>query len=153
MVFGAKALASEGAMTVGTLRVALAGVVFDVNCPLPVAVKPPAGMVLIRLPGVVEVTSIVTVQEPFVTPTCGGTVPPLKEMVVPPPTAVRVPPQVFASTFNGLVRVMPGWTPTKLSVHVALVSWNKFELKIVMLSWDVSPDAMLIGLKLLLNPA
>src|SRR5271157_1281274 len=126
-VAGLKFLFTEGGRTVLTCRVALAGVVLATRPPLPVAVELPAGMVLIRLPAVVEVTATVTVQEPFVLPTLAGTVPPLRERLVAPGTALTVPPQVL-DRFTGLARLMPGWTPTRLSLQAALVSWNTFGL-------------------------
>ena len=105
--------------------VALAGVVLEIeSASLSVAVNPPAGMVLIRFPAVVEVTRTVMVHDPGVDPTCGGTMPPLRDMLVPPPTAVTAPPQVLAVTFEGLM-LIPGWTPTRLSLKAALEkSWG-----------------------------
>lgn len=108
MVFAAKFLSTVGAMIVDTCKVALAGVVFVAKFPLlSVAVTVPAGMVLIKLPAVVEVTFTVTVHCPFVPPTLAGTVPPLKEMLVPPVTALTVPPQLLL-TMAGVARLIPG---------------------------------------------
>ena len=127
MVFALKFLFTEGGKTVVTCRVALAGVVFATKFPrLSVAVEPPAGMVLMRLPAVVDVISTATVQDPFVL-TLAGTVPPLKEMLVPPATALTEPPQSL-DRFTGLARLIPGWTLTRLSLHASLMSWNMLGL-------------------------
>ena len=91
MVFAAKFLSTVGGMIVVTCKVALAGVVFVAKFPEPsVAVTVPAGMLLIKLPAVVDVTFTVRVHCPFVLPTLAGTIPPLKEMLVPPTTALTV---------------------------------------------------------------
>jgi len=116
--------------------------------PPPVEVNSPAGIVLIRFPGVVDVTSIATVHEPGVVPTWAGTVPPLNDKVVPPETAVTLPPQLLLR-FTGFAIEIPGWTPTKLSVQEALVSWNGFGLNIVTMSRETPPAAIDIGVKLL----
>jgi len=60
-------------------------------------------------------------------PTCAGTVPPLNDNVVVPGVAVTLPPQELV-TFAGFAIDSPGCTPTKLSVHEALVSGNEFGL-------------------------
>jgi len=73
------------------------------------------------LPGIVEVTFIVTVQDPGVIPDWAGTVPPLSDKVVVPATAATVPPQVLVKP-TGLAIESPGWILTKLSSHVALVN-------------------------------
>lgn len=68
-VFGLKLLLTVGVPAGLTRSVALAGVVFVMITPPPsVAVKAPAGMVLIRLPSVVEVTLISTKQAPGFAP-------------------------------------------------------------------------------------
>lgn len=65
--FGVFVGVREGVTTDGsTVSDALAGVEFVT--PLPV-LNAPAGMVLVRLPGVLEVTSTATVQKPGVDPT------------------------------------------------------------------------------------
>ena len=107
MVLAAKLLFNVGARMTLTRNVALAGVVLVIVSPAPEEVSAPAGMVSIRFPGVVEVTSTATLQEPGVTPVCAGTVPPLNEKVVPPGTAFTVPPQVVVA-LTGLARKMPG---------------------------------------------
>jgi len=84
--------------------------------PPPVEFKAPTGILLIRVPAVVEVTLTDTVHDPGVDPDWAGTVPPLKEMEVEPAAAVAVPPQVFAVTPT---TVIPAG---KLSVHEAAVS-------------------------------
>ena len=127
IVFGEKDLFTDGGLTPITVRVALAGVVFVIETPPPVELNALAGIVLIRLPMVVEVTLMPTVHSPGVMPTCGGTVPPLNDKVVVPETAVTLPPQVF-ETFAGLATDNPGCTPTKLSVQEALLSGNEFGL-------------------------
>ena len=78
-----------------TVNVALAGVVLVIETPPPVELNSFAGIVLIRLPIVVEVTSIPTVHSPGVVPTWAGTVPPFNDKVVVPDTAVTLPPQLF----------------------------------------------------------
>ena len=64
IVFGAKPLLNVGGVTATTVNVALAGVVLEmvtgVPPSLPLAFKLLAGMVLMRLPGVVDVTFIST---------------------------------------------------------------------------------------------
>ena len=90
-----------------TFKVALAGVVLLIVVPPPVEDNSPAGIVLMRLPGVVEVTSIDTVHDPGVAPTCSGTVPPVKDNVVPPGAAVTEPSQVLVK-FTGFAMTSPG---------------------------------------------
>lgn len=148
IVVGLKFLVTEGVGFPVTFKVALAGVVLLMVVPPPVEDNSPAGIVLIRFPGVEDVTLTETVQRPGVVPTWGGTVPPLRARVVPPATAVTVPPQEFV-TPAGLAIVRPGWTPTKLSVHAALVRANPLGLKTVTLNRDVPPAAIEIGEKLL----
>lgn len=126
-VLGDKDLLTEGEFTPITVNVALDGVVFVIEAPPPVELKAFAGIVLIRLPRVVEVTSIVTVQSPGTALTCAGTVPPLRDSVVVPGTAVTLPPHELV-TFAGFAMASPGWTPTKLSVQEALFSWKEFGL-------------------------
>lgn len=113
----------EGACTEPTRRVALAGVVLVIliNPVGSVEDNPPAGIVLMRLPGVVEVTSIATVHEPGVTPDCAGTVPPLKDRLVAPATAVTVPPHELVR-LTGFAMRIPGCTPTRLSDQAALIN-------------------------------
>jgi hypothetical protein len=64
MVLGAKVLLNDGGATATTVNVALAGVVFEtvtgVTPSMPCEVKLPAGIVLIRAPGKVAVTSTST---------------------------------------------------------------------------------------------
>lgn len=68
-VFGEKLLLTVGVPGESMRSVALAGVVFVIVTPPPsVAVNAPAGIVLMRFPNVVEVTSIVTVHDPGVAP-------------------------------------------------------------------------------------
>ena len=100
-----------------------------------VEVKPPAGMVLIRLPGVVEVTSTDTVQAPGVAPAWAGTVPPLIWMLFPPETAITLPPQVV-SALTGLASVIPAG---RVSVQLALSNEKALGLNIVMLKREVFP--------------
>ena len=107
IVVGAKRLLKEGACTVLTFKVALAGVVFVIEFPAPVELSAPAGIVLIRFPGVVEVTSTAIVQDPGVVPTCAGTVPPLNDKVVVPAAAVTVPPHELLR-FTGFAMESPG---------------------------------------------
>ena len=61
MVLGTKALDIVGDATPTTVTVALAEVVFVIETPPPVELSALAGMVLIKFPRVVEVTSIPTV--------------------------------------------------------------------------------------------
>lgn len=69
IVFGVNNFPIRGGWTEPTRNVALAGVVLVIVPPPPVPVKPPAGIVLIKLPGVFEVTSTEMVHDPGVTPT------------------------------------------------------------------------------------
>jgi hypothetical protein len=121
MVLGAKALVTVGDAIPTVVTVALAGVVFVIENPPPVELNALAGMVLIKFPSVVEVTSIPTVHSPGVAPTCAGTVPPLSDRVAAPGTAVTVPPHVL-DMLAGFATDKPGCTPTKLSVQEALFS-------------------------------
>lgn len=105
MVLGAKLLFNAGDWMELTRNVALAGVVLVMMPPAPEEVSAPAGIVLIRFPGVVEVTFTDTEQEPGVTPLWAGTVPPLNEKVVPPGTAATEPPQVFELLTGFAIRI------------------------------------------------
>jgi len=118
IVLGANVLDTVGVATSTTVTVALAGVVFVIETPPPVELSVLAGIVLIKFPRVVEVTSIPTVHSPGIAPTCAGTVPPARDNVVVPGTAVTVPPQVL-DIFAGLAINNPGCIPTKLSVQEA----------------------------------
>ena len=88
-----------------TRNVALAGVVLVMVLPPPEEVSAPAEIVLIRFPGVVEVTSTDTVHDPGTIPTWAGTVPPLNDNVVPPDTVVTEPPQVFELLTGFAIRI------------------------------------------------
>lgn len=107
IVDGLNALLIVGAGTETTFNVALAGVVFVIFVPPPVELKAPAGIVLMKFPEALAVTSIDTVHEPGVIPTCAGTVPPLSEKVVCPATAVTEPPHEL-EIFGGVAMTMPG---------------------------------------------
>ena len=107
IVLGLKLLLTEGAAIPVTFRVALAGLVLLMVVPPPVELRAPTGIVLIKLPGVVEVTLTDTVHDPGVDPDWAGTVPPLNDKEVAPGTAVTVPPQVLVK-FTGFARKMPG---------------------------------------------
>ena len=67
MVLGAKLLFNAGDWMELTRNVALEGVVLVMMPPAPEEVSAAAGIVLIRFPGVVEVTFNDTVHEPGVT--------------------------------------------------------------------------------------
>jgi len=121
MVPGLKLLLIEGIGVPATFKVALAGLVFVMLEPSPVEVSAPSGMVLIRFPAVVEVTMMETVHDPGTIPTWAGTVPPLKENLVEPATAVTEPPQELVNPI-GLAIASPGWTPIKSSVHEASIN-------------------------------
>ena len=121
IVPGLKLLSTEGIGDAVTFNVALAGVVLVMLTPPPVEVSAFIGIVLMRLPAVVEVTFTDTVQLPGVVPTCAGTVPPLNEKDVAPAVAVTEPPHVFVRPTE-LAMLRPGWTLTKLSVHAAFVN-------------------------------
>ena len=127
IVLELKLLFMVGGRTPTTFKVALAGDVLVMGSPSPVEVNAPAGSVLIRFPGVFDVTSIATVQDPGVIPDRAGTVPPVNDRVVPPATAVTLPPQLLLK-FTGLAIKRPGWTPTKLSVQAALVNGKSLGL-------------------------
>ena len=116
-----------GGRTPTTFKVALAGDVLVMVSPSPVEVNAPAGSMLIRFPGVFDVTSTATVHDPGVIPDRAGTVPPVNDRVVPPGTAVTLPPQLLLK-FTGLAIKRPGWTPTKLSVQVASVNGKSLGL-------------------------
>jgi hypothetical protein len=126
-VFGEKDLLTEGGLTPTTVNVALAGVVLVIETPPPVELSSPAGIVLIKLPMVVEVTSIATVHSPGVMPTWAGTVPPLSDKVVVPGTAVTLPPQEL-EMFAGFAIDNPGCTPARLSVQEASFKSNELGL-------------------------
>jgi hypothetical protein len=126
-VFGEKDLLTEGGLTPTTVNVALAGVVLVIETPPPVELNSPAGIVLIKLPMVVEVTSIATVHSPGVMPTWAGTVPPLSDKVVVPGTAVTLPPQEL-EMFAGFAIDNPGCTPARLSVQEASFKSNELGL-------------------------
>ena len=107
IVPGLKLLLTEGGRVPLTCKVALAGLVLVTGMPSPVEVSAPAGMVLIRFPGVVEVILMDTVHEPGVAPTWAGTVPPLSDRVVEPAAAATEPPQELVNP-TGLAMVRPG---------------------------------------------
>ena len=69
IVPGLKLLLTEGGRVPVTFRVALAGLVLVIVMPSPVEVSAPAGRVLMRFPGVVEVILMDTVHDPGVVPT------------------------------------------------------------------------------------
>ena len=68
IVLGVKVFPIVGGRREATCNVALAGVVFVIVPPPPVPVSPPAGMVLIKFPETMDVTSRETVQDPGVIP-------------------------------------------------------------------------------------
>ena len=108
IVLGLKLLLTEGAAVPVTFRVALAGLVLLMGMPPgPVELSAPTEIVLIKLPGVVEVTLTDTVHDPGVDPDWAGTVPPLNDKEVATGTAVTVPLQVLVK-FTGFARKMPG---------------------------------------------
>ena len=126
MVFeGVKALLTEGGVTATTVKVALAGVVLvtatGVPPSFPVDTRLFVGMVLIKLPVVVEVTFTSTKHSPGVAPTWAGTVPPLNDKAVVLGTATTAPPHVLLIP-AGFAMDNPGWMPTRLSDQLALVS-------------------------------
>lgn len=116
IVFGAKLLFNEGGNTAETCSVALAGSVLVILTGVPPSspteVNSPGGMVLIRLPGVVDVTVNDTVHSPGTAPTWAGTVPPFNLKYVAPgasatkESSVTVPPQVLDKLI-GFATVMP----------------------------------------------
>ncbi len=116
MVLGANDLLREGGWTLFICSVALAGVVL-VTGTVPVGsveCNVLAGIVLTWFPAIVDVTFTVTVQEPGVIPTWAGTVPPMRERVVP--TIVTTPPQVFV-VFGGTATFK--FAEERSSVHAA----------------------------------
>lgn len=78
--------------------------------------------------------------------------PPLNARVVPPGTALTVPPQLLLR-FTGFAIKRPGWTPAKLSVQEAFVNGKALGLNMVTLRREIPPDAIDIGVKLLLISA
>jgi hypothetical protein len=147
MEVGLKLLLTDGAVVPVTFRVALAGLVLVMFVPPPVDVRAPTGIVLIRLPGVVEVTLMDTVHLPAVVPVWAGTVPPLREKVDEPAVAVTEPPQVLPVTPTTVIPL------GMLSVQDALVSANGLGLKMVTARREVPPEFIEIGVKLLLISA
>jgi len=113
---GLKLLLTEGVPVPLTFRVALDGLVLLIRVPPPVESSAPTGIVLMKFPGVVEVTLTDTVHLPGVAPDWAGTVPPLKDIVDEPAAAVTVPPQVFDATSTTLI------SEGILSVQDALVN-------------------------------
>jgi hypothetical protein len=107
IVPGLKLLLIEGIGLPATFKVALAGPVLVIVVPCPVEVSAPAGIVLIRFPAVLEVTSIETVHDPGVIPSWAGTVAPFTDKVVEPAAAVTEPPQELVNP-TGLAMVRPG---------------------------------------------
>jgi hypothetical protein len=79
-------------------------------------------------------------------------VPPLNDTVVVAGTATTVPPQVLLITPGGAIN-NPDCTPTKLSVQLAFVNGNVFGLNTVILSTDVAPASINIGVNCLLISA
>jgi hypothetical protein len=150
IVPGLKLLFTSGVGLAVTLRVALAGLVLLMFVPPPVELRAPTEMVLIKLPGVTEVTLTETVHDPGVEPDCAGTVPPLNVMEV---LVVETFPPHVSLMPAGLATLRPCCTPTKLSVQDALVSINILGLKMVMLRTDISPAKMEIGVNFLLISA
>ena len=139
-----------------TVMVALAGVVLEivtgVPLSLPLAFKVLVGIVLIKLPIVVDVTLISTKHSPGVAPTWAGTDPPLKDKVVVFGAAVAEPPQVLFKPF-GFAIFRPACTPIKLSVQLVFVNGNVFGLNTVTLSTEIPPALINIGVNCLLISA
>ena len=101
----------------------------------------------------VEVTCTVTVQDPKVLPTFAGTMPPLKDNVVP--TADTIPPQVVV-VLAGLAKFRFPFNTDKSSVREFVLERmraNEFGLNMITLNVDVPPAEMDIGLKEVLIPA
>ena len=117
MLVGLKLLETEGVPVPVTFRVALASLVLVIFMPPePVELSSPAGIILIQLPGTLDVTLTDTVHDADVEPVLAGTVPLLKEMVDVPGVAVAVPPQEFEM----MPRIL--MFAGMLSVHDALVN-------------------------------
>ena len=84
-------------------------------------------------------------------PTCAGTVPPIRDNVVP--DALTMPPQVVVA-FVGVAKFKFAFETDRSSVHaggvVESVRGNEFGLNMLTLRMEVPPAGMAIGLKLLL---
>jgi len=144
---GLKLLLTDGVPGALTRRVALAGVVLVMLKPPPVALKFPAGIVLMWFPAMDEVTWMDTVHEPGVTPDCAGTTPPVRETLVD--VVFTVPLQVLA-ILGGLAIETPAG---RLSVQLAFVKSNEFGLKMLTISVEVPPALIVNGSNLLLTSA
>jgi hypothetical protein len=128
-----EAVAVEGS----TVSVALADAEFVI--PWSVA-NAPAGMVFVKLPGVLEVTLIVTVQE-----LSAGRVPPFNVKLVPPETALTTPPHKLVRPAGFAIVIPTG----KLSTNAVPVNTNGLGLIIDMVSCETPPEVMTSGEKLL----
>jgi len=84
--------------------------------------------------------------------TWAGTVPPLKDNVVVPCTAVTLPPQVLLTNPGGAID-KPGCTPTKLSIQLAFVNEKVFGLNTVTRSTEIPPASINMGVNCLLISA
>lgn len=117
MLVGLKLLLTEGIPVPVTFKVARASVAFVMLIPPgPVELNLPGGIILIQLPGTLEVTLTETVHDADVAPVLAGTVPLLKEMSDEPAFAVTVPPQVFEAMPTTFILV------GILSAHEALLN-------------------------------
>jgi hypothetical protein len=110
-----------------TIKEAVAGLALVTVPPPPLAVKLLIVLVTVMVVALTPVILTVTVHEPGVEPVWAGTVPPAKEMVDVPATAVTVPPQLL--TIVGLLATVIG--TGKLSVQEALVKAKAFGLTMV----------------------
>jgi hypothetical protein len=126
-----RVLVSDRSTCVVTVRGLLAGAVFE---PAFVVVTPPAGMVLVTVPGVVEVTTTVTSQLPF-----AGIVPFARLTLVVVWLAVP-PTQVVAAA---PIVVTPAG---KLSVKATPVMSKLLGLVTVIVKVEFAPDGMVAGL-------
>jgi hypothetical protein len=109
-----------------------------------VAFKLLAGMVLIWVVATFDVTFTETVQEPKLGPTLAGTVPPIKEIVVPT-VDTELPVQVVAA-FAGLAKVTPvGSVLVKAAGTFDSDSGNAFWLTMEIVNTEVPPEGMVLG--------
>ena len=147
IVAGANVLVPVGEESVDTESVALAGV--PLLTPWLVE-SAPAGIVLMWLPGTVEVTSAWKVQLPGVEPTWAGIVAPLIASEPLPAAAVTVAPEQVVEAFGvGAITTPAG----RESVTAAPVKSVNASLKRKTVKVEVPAGVMPVGVKLLFSEA
>ena len=147
IVAGANAFVPVSGDSAVTDRVALAGVPFV--WPSTVT-RDPAGIVLMWLAGIAEVTSAWKVHVPGVGPTWAGMMAPEIESVPPPAAALTTPEAQVVEAFGTAAITTPAG---RLSTRVAPVKGVAASLKRKTVSVEVPPCGMLVGVKDLLTLA